>query len=223
MRTKFKKWAVDYLDESFTNQIKLNNFNKEEFLKFAGKSPLFLEIGPGKGQFITSLASKYLDYKFIVCELNATISGICLKKIDDSQLTNVKLVAHNFFELGKIFLENNIFFDGIILNFSDPWPKKRHERRRLTSDIFLLEYASLLKKDGQIYFKSDNDDFSLYSLEQFKKFKFDVIKECFDYNVLDDFDALTEFETKFKNNGVKIKRFIFKNNPNVIKKSEELI
>ena len=148
---------------------------------------------------------------------------ICLKKIDDSQLTNVKLVAHNFFELGKIFLENNIFFDGIILNFSDPWPKKRHERRRLTSDIFLLEYASLLKKDGQIYFKSDNDDFSSYSLEQFKKFKFDVIKECFDYNVLDDFDALTEFETKFKNNGVKIKRFIFKNNPNVIKKSEELI
>lgn len=63
----------------------------------------------------------------------------------------------------------------------------------------------------------------MYSLEQFKKFKFDVIKECFDYNVLDDFDALTEFETKFKNNGVKIKRFIFKNNPNVIKKSEELI
>ena len=58
MRTKFKKWAVDYLDESFTNQIKLDDFNKEDFLKFVGKSPLFLEIGPGKGQFITSLASK---------------------------------------------------------------------------------------------------------------------------------------------------------------------
>ncbi len=223
MRTKYKRWAVEYLNQSFNNQIKLEDFNKEEFLKFIGNSHLFLEIGPGKGQFITSLASKFKEHKFVVCELNDTISGICLKRIDESELTNIKLVAGNFFDLGKIFLENNILFDGIILNFSDPWPKKRHERRRLTSDIFLLEYVSLLKKDGIIYFKSDNDDFSNYSLEQFKKFKFDVIKECFDYNELEDFDALTEFETKFKNEGIKIKRFVMKNNESVIKKSEDLI
>lgn len=223
MRTKFKKWAVDYLTESFKNQIVLESFSKDDILSFKGNDPLYLEIGPGKGQFILSLASKNLDKKFIVCELNETISGMCLKKIDESELTNVKLVADNFFKLGELLLENNIKVDGIFLNFSDPWPKKRHEKRRLTSDPFLLQYATLLKDDGYIYFKSDNDDFSTYSLDQFKKFKFEVISEDYDYNGNDDFDAQTEFETKFKNVGINIKRFVLKNNKDVIKKSEDLI
>ncbi len=223
MRTKFKKWAVDYLTESYKNQIVLDNFCSEEIKKYIGNSELFLEIGPGKGQFILSLASRNLDKKFIVCELNDTISGMCLKKIDESELENVKLCADNFFKLGELLLENNIKFDGIFLNFSDPWPKKRHEKRRLTSDPFLLQYASLLKDDGYIYFKSDNDDFSSYSLEQFKKFKFDVISEEYEYDGSEEFDAPTEFETKFKNQGIKIKRFVLKNNSNVIKNSEDLL
>ena len=205
MRTKFKKWAVDYLDESFTNQIKLDDFNKEEFLKFVGKSPLFLEIGPGKGQFITSLASKYLDYKFIVCELNATISGICLKKIDDSKLTNIKLVAHNFFELGKIFLENNIFFDGIILNFSDPWPKARHAKRRLTHRNFLAKYAQLLGKGGHLRFKTDNRGLFDFSVEEFKEFGLEIIALSYDLHHSEyENDVQTEYEQKFSALGTPI-------------------
>lgn len=80
-----------------------------------------------------------------------------------------------------------------------------------------------MKDDGYIYFKSDNDDFSSYSLEQFKKFKFYVISEEYEYDGNEEFDAPTEFETKFKNQGIKIKRFVLKNNSNVIKNSEDLL
>jgi len=224
MRTKFKKWAVDYIDLNKLNQFDLDFFDIELFKKYIGNHGVFLEIGPGKGKFIVSIASKNIDKKFIVCELNKTISGIALKYIDESKLENIKLVFGNFFNLGELFIKNNILIDGLFLNFSDPRPKKRHEKRRLTSDDFIFEYSNILKNDGKIFFKSDNYDFSLYSLNQFKKYKYDLIYENYDYNYLNDnFDSLTEFETKFKEKGIKINRFIFKKTKDTIKKKEDLL
>jgi tRNA G46 methylase TrmB len=86
----------------------------------------------------------------------------------------------------------------------------------------MLVYSNILMMDSCIYFKSDNDDFSLYSLDQLKRFNFNVIKKDFDYNNLDNFDALTEFEEKFKESGIKIKRFIAQKTSKTITKVEDL-
>lgn len=118
MRTKFKKWAVDYLNESKN----IFNINDEDLLKYITSKKTYLEIGPGKGKFIIELASKNPDVNFLVVEINQTIAGICLKNIDDSNLTNIKLIADDFYRLTEILTQK--VFEGIFLNFSDPWPKK---------------------------------------------------------------------------------------------------
>ncbi len=205
MRTKFKQRAVDYLKigkDIFTLE------DKEKITDFILEKPTFLEIGPGKGQFILDIAAKYQSYNFLVVELDQTISGICLKKIDESGLNNVKLISGDFYKLVNIIPKSS--FSGIFLNFSDPWPKRRHEKRRLTSPLFIKEYINILKDNHNIYFKSDNYNFYLYSKSMFNYFGFDILTDNQNYQILDDFDALTEFETKFKNAGIKINRLILK-------------
>lgn len=207
MRTKYKPWAVQYLSEHFENQFTLENEElANNLVSFVNEKDTYLEIGPGKGQFILSLASRYPDINFLVCELNKTISGICLKKIDDSGLRNVKLISCDFYKLRDLL--KKVQFCGLFLNFSDPWPKKRHTNRRLTSDNFLVEYAKILKLNHYIYFKSDNDKFYEYSKEKFEQYNWKIVYINEDYKDLANFDAETEFESKFKEKGIKIKRLI---------------
>lgn len=210
MRTKYKQWAVDYLKEG-KNILSLEN--KEDILSFINEKETFLEIGPGKGQFILGLASRYPEINFLVVELNATVAGIALKKIDESELTNVKLIQGDFYNLVDIINEKSI--EGIFLNFSDPWPKKRHERRRLTSDNFLKAYIKILKDDHKIYYKSDNFDFYTFSKEKFIEFGFDILEDLNDYKIIEEFDEETEFEKKYKENGIKINRLILKKGKNI--------
>ncbi len=216
MRTKYKPKAVEYLNTHFTNQFVIDDEESTSLmLEFVKSKKTYLEIGPGKAQFILSLAEKNPELNFLVCELNPTICGIALKKIDESGLKNIKLFYGNFYKLRDI-LQNDAF-EGLFLNFSDPWPKKRHEKRRLTHDLFLVEYAKIIKPDGLIYFKTDNDGLYEYSLEQFKRYKWNIVENIQDYNVLESFDAQTEFETRYKNQGIKIKRLILKKTANTIK------
>ena len=204
MRTKFKQWAVDYLKES-PNIFALEDIDSlKNYLK---ENKCFLEIGPGKGKFILGMAKKFPNYNFLVVEISPTIAGICLKKIDeDREIHNVKMVADDFFKLSSLLDKET--FDGIFLNFSDPWPKKRHEKRRLTSKLFLESYKNILKSDGKIYFKTDNDDFFAYSRESFIENGFNIIYENLDYQVDPNVDEETEFEEKFKSHDIKIKRLI---------------
>ena len=219
MRTKYKPWAVEYLKSHFDNQFNLEEENIDALVNFVSSKDTYLEIGPGKGQFILNIASRFLNYNFLVCELNKTISGICLKKIDESNLNNVKLISCDFYKLRE-FLKK-VEFCGLFLNFSDPWPKKRHTNRRLTSPNFLVEYSKILKNDHSIYFKTDNDKFYEYSKEMFELYnwRFDYKNE--NYLELDDFDAETEFESKFKNEGIKIKRLILTKTNDTIEKAIE--
>ena len=210
MRVKFKSSAVEYLNYSFTNQFRLNKEDKDNLSSFINSKPTFIEIGPGKGNFILSLAKKFPEYNFIVIELNLTIAGICLKKIDESNLDNVKLVAEDFYKFVDIIQSKSI--EGIFLNFSDPWPKSRHEKRRLTYDRFLLNYSYILKDNGKLYLKSDNLNFFNYSLSQFKKMLWNIEKINNDYKEIEQFDALTEYENKFRNESVKINRVVLSKN-----------
>src|SRR5574344_2885549 len=162
MRVKFKRWAVDYLLTSKENQFDLFVEDKQKLSSFLSEKPTFIEIGPGKGDFIISMAAKNPNYNFIVIELNKTVAGICLKRIDESKLTNVKLVAGDFYRFVDQICPKSI--EGIFLNFSDPWPKHKHENRRLTSSSFLISYAFILKDEGKIYQKTDNIDLFNFSL-----------------------------------------------------------
>lgn len=209
MRVKFKRWAVDYLDVSKENQFSLLDEDKNKLSSFINEKKTFIEIGPGKGEFILSLAAKFPEYNFIVIELNKTISGICLKKIDESKLTNIKLVAGDFYLFANQIEKNSI--EGVFLNFSDPWPKRKHANRRLTSDRFLLNYAYILRIGGKIIQKTDNLDLFNYSLERYKENNWQINEVNLEYNVLEDFDAETEYEHKFKSKGNKIYRVIVEN------------
>ncbi|HKL73160.1 MAG TPA: tRNA (guanosine(46)-N7)-methyltransferase TrmB [Candidatus Onthovivens sp.] len=207
MRVTYKAWAVEYLKESNLNQLKIEEAN-EDINNFIREKDTFLEIGPGKGKFIISLATKFPDYNFLVVELNATISGIALKKIDESGLKNIKIICGDFYKLVDVIEPNSL--QGIFLNFSDPWPKKRHAKRRLTSPLFLENYIKILKNDHYIYFKSDNEGLYQYTLEIFNEFKLNIIENNPDYNELAKLDALSEYEEKFRNQGTKIKRIVVK-------------
>lgn len=220
MRVKYKQWAVDYLDESKLNQFNLENEDREKISSFIREKETYVEIGPGKGEFILDLAAKNPDKNFIVIELNKTISGICLKKIDESKLENVKLVAGDFYKFADQIEKESI--TGIFLNFSDPWPKRKHENRRLTCDKFLSVYYQILKKNGIIYQKTDNYNFYMYSRTQFDDFEFNRIYETFDYLTIDEFDAETEYEHKFKGKGTKINRAIYLKDENTLSKRAEL-
>ncbi|MDY2728254.1 MAG: tRNA (guanosine(46)-N7)-methyltransferase TrmB [Candidatus Onthovivens sp.] len=218
MRVKYSQKSVDYLKNSLKNQFLIEDLSKDNFLNFSKQKDLFLEIGPGKGKFIIELAKKYPDYNFLVVEINKTIAGYCLKAIDRSELTNVKLVADDFYKIVDCLEPNSI--DGIFLNFSDPWPKKRHTKRRLTSDNFFKAYYKILKLNHNIYIKSDNKPFFDYSYDQALKFKYSVLSLCEDYKDDDEFDSVTEYEEKFFNKGIKINRMILKKSEDTIDEIE---
>ena len=220
MRTKYNAKAVAYLMNEFKNQFVIDNENsKIAMLEYVKSRPTYLEIGPGKGQFILQIAKEHPEYNFLVCELNPTICGIALKKIDESELTNVKLFYGNFYKLRDILQSDA--FEGLFLNFSDPWPKKRHIKRRLTHDLFLVEYAKIIKEGGMIRFKSDNQELYEYSLEQFEKNKWEVLENNTNYTSYDSFDALTEYETRYKNQGINIKRVVLKKTKDTMKEVVE--
>jgi len=201
MRTKFKQWAVDYLDEHPEIVVEKFDFNNPFF-----KNKLNIEIGSGKGDFICSISLKRKNESFIAVERVRTIAGMMAKKLVESNVENVR-VFPNDFQLAVDSIPNESF-DNIYLNFVDPWPKKRHEKRRLTYPKFLEQYYRILKSGGKVIFKSDNDGLYEYSVEQFEASKFNVLSKEFDYQSDLENDAVTEYEAKFRSRNQKIHRII---------------
>ena len=198
MRTKFKAWAEPYLNEhleySLTDEelSKLDNFQ--------------LEIGSGKGEFLVRMSSKLPKEQFLGIEKNVTCAGISVKKLVENEVNNVKFLHRDAQEVVKILKDKSV--KNIFLNFSDPWPKKRHYKRRLTSVNFLNEYRRILKDNGKIIFKTDNTDLFAYSIEMFSENNFNIVKIDDNYDGLDVFDAQTEYEEFFRNEGTQIHRLI---------------
>lgn len=206
MRVRHKPWAKDFL-ASLPFHVSVDDFSIDT-LKLNKQQKIAIEIGVGKGEFLKLMAVKFPDVFFIGVELNASVLSVAAEKFINVEFDNFILINGNALaRLPK--LPANIF-DYIILNHSDPWPKKRHEKRRLTSKAFMDEYVRVLKADGDLLFKSDNDDFSHYSHAVFMTYPFKSVGYDENYDGSAPFDAETEYERKFRLKGVKIKRIIAK-------------
>lgn len=198
MRTHFKAWA-----EPFINDHPDYSLTDEEISQLEGFQ---LEIGSGKGEFLLRMANKFPNELFIGIEKNVTCAGISMKKLVENEISNAKLIYRDGGEIVKIIKDKAV--KNIFLNFSDPWPKKRHHKRRLTSINFLNEYRRILADSGRIIFKTDNTDLFEYSIEMFKENNFNIISVDNNYDGNDQFDAQTEYEEYFRNEGTPINRLI---------------
>lgn len=205
MRVKYKSWAKPFIEEnknfiSYDNELDLSH----TFNDFVKRKNLNLEIGSGKGLFITDIAKKYADLNFLAIEKNTSMGGVCGKAILESKQENIYLVVG---DMANVFEHlGTVKFDNIFLNHSDPWPKKRHEKRRLTYKTFLDNYKKILRKDGLLIIKSDNLDFFNYTVESLNENGWTIIELIYDYNDDDEFDALTNYEISFQEKNVPIKR-----------------
>ena len=199
MRTKFKAWTVPYIEEH-----KEVMFDEEQLLSF--DKPYYLEIGSGKGQFLVDMAKKFPDKFFVGIERNVTCCGFTAKKLVEEQLPNARLMFLNAELLMDKIADNSI--EAIFLNFSDPWPKKRHHKRRLTADSYLKNYYRVLKKGGRLIIKTDNVDLFAFTLENLENSSFKLVFKTDDYQDYDPFDTMTEYEKSFRDEGVPIHRII---------------
>ena len=220
-------------NRNFINPISL-------FDIFGNDHPTHLELGMGKGRFITEMSIKNNDINFIGIEKSATIvakaidnlknaniQDVNLDNIDEensisdnslsydliSQFPNLRFLCADIKYLDAIFMPNSI--DKIYLNFSDPWPKKRHERRRLTHNTFLSIYEKLLKENSLIEFKTDNVDLFNFSLDEIKNSNFELLEFTYDLHndkKLNEGNIMTEYEMKFSEKGNKICKLIAKSN-----------
>lgn len=206
MRLKKKPWGEKILQEYSKYLVTADKLDDAKFQDFLKHDKIVLEIGAGKGDFALQMANKYPDIHFIAIEMQSMALAYALRKIEDMQIDNLLFVnvdAHFLFD--KLYDHK---FETIFLNFSDPWPKKRQNKRRLTYPTMLKEYYNILKNKGRLIFKSDNDVLFKDSLEYLNESQFKVLDVTYDYDGLDPYDALTEYESKFRGLNVPIKRFI---------------
>lgn len=169
------------------------NWNKV----FGNSNPINLEIGMGKGDFLISLAIDNPNINYIGIEKYASVILSTIKKLNDLKIDNLKIICVDAFKIEEIFLNE---IDLLYLNFSDPWPKKRHAKRRLTSDVFLSKYENIFKLNKIIEMKTDNDDLFDYSLESFEKNGYKILDE--NRNIISKYK--TEYEKKFLEKGKNI-------------------
>ena len=164
---------------------------------------LYVELGTGKGDFIAQIAERNPQINFIGLEVEATCILAAARKVREKNLSNVRLIVFDVSNIAELFAEHEV--DRLYINFCDPWPKKRHAKRRLTYSRFLELYKKILKHGGEIFFKTDNRGLFDFSLEQFTLAGFDVRDVTNDLHADEPPDNIrTEYENKFSAAGVPI-------------------
>lgn len=176
---------------------------------FKNDHPIQIEIGMGKGQFIMELARQNPDINYIGVERYSSVLLRALQKHQETELTNLYFLCIDARTVEDIFAPGEI--DKIYLNFSDPWPKDRHAKRRLTSREFLTRYDKILKEDGRLEFKTDNRGLFEFSLEETKEAGWKIQQHTFDLHKDQSMNAgniMTEYEEKFSSMGNPIHKMI---------------
>ena len=170
--------------------------NKSKWNKvFGNNNPVHIEIGMGKGDFIIENAIRYPDINFIGIEKYSSVLARAIEKLEGKDLPNLRLIRMDANFIEDVFSKE---IDTIYLNFSDPWPKKRTAKRRLTSDVFLDKYKNIFKKDNIIIMKTDNMNLFEYSLESLSRNGYILEKISLDLHSSDiENNIETEYERKF--------------------------
>ncbi len=176
---------------------------------FGNDHPIRIEIGMGKGKFITELASLNPDINYVGIEKYSSVLIRAIEKMEEEPLSNLKFIRMDAEEIESVFSESEI--DRIYLNFSDPWPKDRHAKRRLPSQRFLERFSHILKKDGVIEFKTDNRDLFEFALEEAPEAGWKILSSTFDLHndpKLSQGNIMTEYEEKFSAMGNPICKYV---------------
>ena len=192
-----------HTDEKLQNFIDFVTVGDVEPIKKFSANELHVELGTGKGDFITQIAERNPQINFIGLEVEATCVLAAARKVREKNLSNVRLIVFDVSNIAEIFSEHEV--DRLYINFCDPWPKKRHAKRRLTNIKFLEQYKKILKVGGEIFFKTDNRALFDYSLEQFALAGLEVHDVTNDLHSSEPPENIrTEYENKFSEQGVPI-------------------
>ncbi|HHK1408428.1 TPA: tRNA (guanosine(46)-N7)-methyltransferase TrmB [Streptococcus pyogenes] len=172
---------------------------------FGNDRPIHIEVGSGKGGFITGMALKNPDINYIGIDIQLSVLSYALDKVLASEVPNVKLLRVDGSSLTNYFEDGEV--DMMYLNFSDPWPKTKHEKRRLTYKDFLDTYKCILPEHGEIHFKTDNRGLFEYSLASFSQYGMTLRQIWLDLHASNyEGNVMTEYEEKFSNKGQVIYR-----------------
>ncbi len=215
MRIRFKKWARPELEASkfyIDNPEEIKGKWKE---KFKNKNPIHLELGCGKGQFISQLAVENQNINYIAIDLVDAMLGLAKRNIEtiykehNIEPENIYLTR---FDIERIFLilDKNDEIERIYINFCNPWPKGKHRKKRLTHTRQLEKYKEFLIPNGEVYFKTDDDDLFNASLNYFEESGFEIVCKTYDLHNQPIFEKNieTEHEKMFSEQGIKIKALI---------------
>ncbi|SHJ54569.1 tRNA (guanosine(46)-N7)-methyltransferase TrmB [Hespellia stercorisuis] len=180
--------------------------------EFGNERPIHIEIGMGKGRFLLNMAKLHPQVNYIGIERYSSVLLRALELYDTEEfcdLKNVRMICMDAVQIDDVFDKNEV--SRIYLNFSDPWPKAKHARRRLTSREFLARYEQIIPKGGQLEFKTDNTELFNFSLEEVRESSWEL--SAYTYNLhnhekMNEGNVMTEYEEKFSKQGNQINKMI---------------
>ena len=210
-RMRMKRHIPERMERCHERWFDVPEENKGRWREVCGVAedvPLFLELGCGKGKFCTQTAIDNPDVLYVAVERDKSVILAAIEKAHNLEIPNLFFINCDVNRLEELFEENEA--DRIYINFCDPWNRRNKPKRRLTYRDFLEKYKVLLKKGGQIRFKTDNDDLFDFSLEEFAHCGFTLSEETRDLHnsEYDQDNVRTEFEQKFADEGIPIKRVV---------------
>ena len=203
MRLRNNKNAKDIINNSkyvvLNPEDQISSWSK----LFGNKNPIHIEIGMGKGDFIIGMAKLHPEINFIGIEMYDSVLMHAVKKLDELELPNLKLIRMDANDIDKVFKKE---ISLIYLNFSDPWPKNRNAKRRLTHERLLSKYDNIFKKDKVIFMKTDNIKLFAFSIESLSNYGYTLKNVTLDLHSEDIENVETEYEKKFSSKGIRINR-----------------
>ncbi|AQS09006.1 tRNA (guanine-N(7)-)-methyltransferase [Clostridium saccharobutylicum] len=214
MRMRKKPWARPELESCNFFVVNPKQYNGKWKEVFGNDNPIYLELGCGKGTFMAVHGSENPDINYIAVDIKDEVLGLAKRNIEKAYeekhktVDNVKLMAQEIRIINEILGEDDSI-ERIYINFCNPWPKEKHKKRRLTHTRQLEQYRLFLKNEGEIYFKTDDDELFEESLEYFKEGKFRIKYITYDLHNSDFVGNVeTEHEKMFTEQGIKTKFLI---------------
>jgi tRNA (guanine-N7-)-methyltransferase len=202
MRLRKKWWARPEMEESSLVITEPKELKGQWSREFNNDNKIYLELGCGRGQFITGRAVQNPNINFVGIDLKDEVLIYALRKTEEAEINNVRLIPMNIMGISEVFDKNEI--SRIYINFCNPWPKERHNKRRLTHTKFLTEYKKFIRPDTEIWFKTDDTELFEDSQGYFKENGFSIEYLTYDlHNSGFEDNIVTEYEAKFTGLGMK--------------------